>query len=240
MINYVITMAGAGSRFAKAGYSLPKWRIMTKGKTLLEWSIDSLPLDIGKKIIFIAQREEAIQYDLSGLLRERYAHQINSICIHLIDHVTRGQAETTLFARDYLDDDAPMAIFNIDTRFTSNTLRENLLNPNVDGYLGAFTANEPRFSYAKTDAEGCVIETAEKKVISSYALTGFYGFSKPASYFDAVEVAISSQQQESGEYYVAPIYNALIHQGQKFRLDIAESVDILGTPDELTLFTAKG
>ena len=136
MINYVITMAGAGSRFAKAGYSLPKWRIMAKGKTLLEWSIDSLPLDICQKIIFIAQREEAIQYDLGGLVKQRYAHQVEKICIHLLDHVTRGQAETTLFARDYLNNDAPIAIFNIDTRFTSNTLRENLLNPNVDGYLG--------------------------------------------------------------------------------------------------------
>jgi dTDP-glucose pyrophosphorylase len=232
-------MAGAGSRFAKAGYLLPKWRIMVRGKTMLEWSIDSLPLDIGKKIIFIAQREEAIQYDLSGLVRERYAHQIDSICIHLIDHVTKGQAETTLFSRDYLDDDEPIAIFNIDTRFTSYTLRKSLLNPNIDGYLGAFTANESRFSYAKTDAEGFVIETAEKKVISSYGLTGFYGFSKSAAYFDAVEATISNQQQESGEYYVAPIYNTLIHQGQKFRLDIAESVDILGTPDELTLFMAK-
>ncbi len=239
MINYVITMAGAGSRFRDAGYVLPKWRLIAKEKTLLEWSIDSLPLDICKKIIFIAQREEAIQYDLKGLIQEKYSHKLGEVCIHLIDQVTRGQAETTLFSREYLDVNAPIAIFNIDTRFTSRTLRENLLDVSVDGFMGAFTASEPRFSYARTNPEGYVIETAEKVVISNHALTGLYGFSKSESYFEAVEAAISDNDQAMGEYYVAPIYNALIKQGQKFRLDLAESVDILGTPNELNLFKLK-
>jgi dTDP-glucose pyrophosphorylase len=239
MINYVITMAGAGSRFRDAGYALPKWRLIANDKTLLEWSIDSLPLDICKKIIFIAKREEAIQYDLKGLIQEKYSHKLGEVYIHLIDQVTRGQAETTLFAREYLDVNSPIAIFNIDTRFTSHTLKENLLNVSVDGFMGAFTASEPRFSYARTNLEGYVIETAEKVVISNHALTGLYGFSKSESYFEAVEAAISHNRQEMGEYYVAPIYNTLINQGKKFRLDLAESVDILGTPSELDLFKLK-
>ena len=38
----IITMAGLGSRFRKAGYNCPKYMIEAKGKTLFDWSMDSL------------------------------------------------------------------------------------------------------------------------------------------------------------------------------------------------------
>ena len=38
----IITMAGKGSRFREAGYDCPKFMIEAKGKTLFEWSLDSL------------------------------------------------------------------------------------------------------------------------------------------------------------------------------------------------------
>ena len=38
----VITMAGLGSRFKKAGYTVPKYMIEAHGKTLFEWSMESL------------------------------------------------------------------------------------------------------------------------------------------------------------------------------------------------------
>ena len=38
----VITMAGLGSRFRKAGYNMPKFMIEAKGRTLFEWSMESL------------------------------------------------------------------------------------------------------------------------------------------------------------------------------------------------------
>ena len=45
-MNFLITMAGEGRRFREAGFTVPKMLIEAKGKTLLEWSIDSLPLKI--------------------------------------------------------------------------------------------------------------------------------------------------------------------------------------------------
>ena len=41
-IDVVITMGGLGSRFRKAGYTVPKYMIEAKGKTLFEWSMISL------------------------------------------------------------------------------------------------------------------------------------------------------------------------------------------------------
>ena len=41
-LTVVITMAGLGSRFRKAGYNVPKYMIEVHGKTLFEWSMESL------------------------------------------------------------------------------------------------------------------------------------------------------------------------------------------------------
>lgn len=38
----IITMAGMGMRFRNAGYTVSKYMIEAKGKTLFEWSMDSL------------------------------------------------------------------------------------------------------------------------------------------------------------------------------------------------------
>ena len=41
-IDVVITMAGLGSRFREVGYDVPKYMIEARGKTLFEWSMESL------------------------------------------------------------------------------------------------------------------------------------------------------------------------------------------------------
>ena len=41
-LDIVITMGGLGSRFREAGYTVPKYMIEAKGKTLFEWSLISL------------------------------------------------------------------------------------------------------------------------------------------------------------------------------------------------------
>lgn len=45
----IITMAGLGSRFRRAGYNCPKYMIEAKGKTLFDWSMDSL-VDYNKNV----------------------------------------------------------------------------------------------------------------------------------------------------------------------------------------------
>ena len=42
-----------------------------------------------------------------------------------------------------------------------------------------------------------------------------------------------------GEFYIAPLYNHLINKGRKLIVDMADEVNILGTPEELNLFLKK-
>ena len=69
-MNFIIPMAGRGQRFIDDGYKIPKYLIKVKNKTLLQWSIDSLPLDLATKILFIILQEHEDEYNISSFIRK--------------------------------------------------------------------------------------------------------------------------------------------------------------------------
>jgi dTDP-glucose pyrophosphorylase len=227
-------MAGAGSRFKKAGFQKPKMLLQAHGKTLLEWSVDSLPLELCSNLIFIGLKEHRQKFELEKFIIDKYGKY--NLKFLWLDEITRGQAETVLMAKHLVDFSKDLVIFNIDTYFISPTLKNNLLRGDIDGVLGAFISNENRYSYAKLDSQGFVVETAEKVVISSYALTGLYHFKRPRDFFDVSQRHIEHNILYNNEFYIAPMYNELIRKGKKFIIDLAKEVWILGTPEEYQAF----
>ncbi len=235
-MNFLITMAGRGQRFTDAGYTIPKWKIEAHGLSLLEWSVNSLPLKLATKLIFVCLKEHIDNFDLVNFVHQRYKDKVPQIEFVELNEVTRGQAETALLAKPVIDIDKPLLIFNIDTRFVSPELGAQLLK-NVDAVLGAFRSQLPHFSYARLDDDQqYVVQTAEKEVISEYALTGMYHFTDPADFYEAAEHTIQNNITVNNEFYIAPMYNYCISKGKKIIIDVAETVNILGTPAEVNLF----
>lgn len=233
-MNFVIPMAGLGSRFSELGYALPKPLLPAHGKTLLEWSVDSLPLDLATRLIFVGLKVHRDTFSLEDMIRNIYPDQ--PLEFLWLEHTTRGQAETVALAAPLMDLTKGLLIFNIDTAFRSFGLRELLLDDRHSGLLGAFESNEPRFSFAHLDEQGYVDEVREKIVISSHALTGLYHFSSTQDFLEVAHDAIAANEREKGEFYVAPLYNRLIARGARFVLDTCEQHWILGTPLEYDLF----
>ena len=64
-------------------------------------------------------------------------------------------------------------------------------------------------------------------------------FNFPEDFFEAAESAFSKNETTKGEFYIAPLYNHLINKGRKLIVDMADEVNILGTPEELKLFLEK-
>ncbi|MDR3681757.1 MAG: glycosyltransferase family 2 protein [Flavipsychrobacter sp.] len=235
-MNFVIPMAGRGQRFIDAGYEVPKMLIEAHGKTLLEWSIDSLPLELCTNMICILLREHEVLHSLSTIIKDKYGHRVN-ISFHYLDGVTQGQAETVYLAKDLYDMDTDLVIFNIDTYFHSHTLSEALQRTDTDGVLGAFKSVENRFSFAVTDVDGHVLKTAEKEVISNNALTGLYHFKYVQDFLETAEYHFKNNIRVNNEYYIAPMYNYLIGKGKTYTIDQVDNHHILGTPAELVKFT---
>ncbi len=235
-MNLVIPMAGAGSRFTQAGYALPKSLLPAHGKTLLEWSVDSIPLPLVTRMVFVGL--ESQRKDIEGLVTERYA--ANKPEFVWLPQVTRGQAETVMKAEHLLIPERGLVIFNIDTAFDSPSLAALLSDTTHDGVLGSFHSDEDRFSFARLDDAGKVVEVREKVPISYHALTGLYHFSRCSDFLTVARNAIERNQTEKGEFYVAPLYNELIAQGREFVIDKAARHQILGTPAEYESFLDVG
>ena len=64
MLNIVVPMAGRGSRFAQAGYDLPKPLIDVHGRPMIEYVTKNIRPDCEHRFIYICQQEHLEKYDL--------------------------------------------------------------------------------------------------------------------------------------------------------------------------------
>ena len=104
----LIPMAGAGSRFEKAGYTFPKPLIEVDGKPMIQVVVENLNIDA--QHIFIVQKEHYEKYNLQYLL-----NLIAPGCeIVQVDGVTEGAACTTLLAKEFINNDEPLLTANSD------------------------------------------------------------------------------------------------------------------------------
>lgn len=234
-MNIVMPMAGRGSRFADAGYTLPKPLIDVRGKPMYAWATDSLPLDLAHRLIFICLREHLIDLKLQQDILERY-ERYQPIIITL-DEVTQGQACTVLKAREWINNKQPLLIFNADT-YSPTTLANSLAKwgPGVAGALDVFEAAGDKWSFARWENDHRVVETAEKQRISPWASTGLYYFSRGTDFVKHADAMIAQNDRTSREFYIAPLYNRMIAEGADIRANIVSEVWVLGTPEDLQYF----
>jgi len=234
-VNIVIPMAGRGSRFADVGFERPKPLIDVRGRPMYAWATDGLPLDLAERIIFICLAEHLADGSLAADIRARYAaHQP---VIVALDHVTAGQASTVLVARELIDNDQPLLIYNADTYCPTNlaTLLAGA-GATADGILDVFQAEGDKWSFARVDDSMRVWETAEKRRISPWATTGLYYFRRGSDFVRHAGAMIAADDRSNNEFYVAPLYNRLIAAGGVVLANPVEEVWVLGTPEDLAHF----
>lgn len=232
----VITMAGLGSRFRKAGYKMPKYQIEAHGRTLFDWSMESLKgfADPENDYIFVVRKED----DAEEFIRSSCEKiGITNVTVIGIDYLTDGQATTAMLAKDVWDKGSALMIYNIDTYVEAYEMKTEQIDG--DGFIPCFHAPGDHWSFAKLDANGKVVEVREKERISDNCTLGAYYFKTCALYEQLYnEYYTSEEKLEKGEKYVAPLYNYLISKGGDVRISIVdfEKVHVLGTPEELNYF----
>ena len=234
----IIPMAGEGKRFKENGVLEPKFMIKVKDKTLFEWSMDSLPLNISKKIIFVCLEEHEKKINVSKFIKNIMAKKYSNCKYELVylKETTRGQLETVLHTKHLVRPNNILIIYNIDTHFISTRLKSKILtmkNRNIDGLLGCFESDNDNLSYIELDDKGFVKKVKEKEKISQNASTGLYVFSDAEQFFQAGEEMIKKNIKVKDEFYVSEIYNILLETGGIFEIDIADEFIPLGTPDDI-------
>jgi NDP-sugar pyrophosphorylase family protein len=240
MLTIVIPMAGRGSRFADAGYALPKPLLPIHGVPMIEVVVANLAPRVPHRFVFVCQREHLAAFDLDARLRS-----IAPGCaIVPIDGITEGAACTVLLAAEEIDRDDVLVIANSDQWVDTDVDRHLGLigERSLDGLVMTMWADHPKWSYAMLGDDGRVTRVVEKEVVSNEATVGIYAFARGGDFVDGARRMVARDERVNGEFYVAPVYNELIADGAHVAVDnvgtVGDGMYGLGVPEDLESFLA--
>ncbi len=231
-LNVLIPMAGAGSRFEKAGYTFPKPLIEVKKKPMIQVVVENLNIDAN--YIYVVQKTHREKYNLDTLL-----NLLTPGCkIVEVDGITEGAACTALLAKEHINNNNPLFFANSDqfVEWDSNEFMYKMQETDADGGIVTFNATHPKWSFAKVNEQGLVTEVAEKNPISDIATVGYYYWKHGSDFVRYAEQMIEKDIRVNNEFYVCPVFNQAIEAKLQVRTFNTEGMWGLGTPEDLNYY----
>lgn len=227
-ISYIICAAGHGSRTKLIDPNIPKPFLKINGKTLLHWSLQSLPIQSDDQVIIVLLREH------ESWARAAVSDQAE---LYFLDQVTRGQAETALCVRHLLRH-RKTVIFNSDTFFTQKSLSSLMSDDRIDGLIPCSRQSGSEWSFCRVEPEGetyRATEVVEKKRISDFCSVGLYYFKNSEDFFGPVSEILSRPTDSllSTELYVAPFYQPMISAGKKIYAPLTDEFKPMGSVEQI-------
>lgn len=238
MLNIVVPMAGAGSRFAKAGFKTPKPLIPVCGIPMIRLVIENVRPERDHRFIFIVQEPHDIEYEIE---KQLLSWAGGNAAVVRVNGLTDGAACTVLAAEHLIASEDPVMIVNSD-QWVDVSINEYLRRCDdfPDGLIMTMRANDPKWSFVGLTPEGTVTHVVEKEVISDMATVGIYNFARGRDFVSAAKEMIAADERVNGEFYVAPVYNRLIRKGARVGVfsigSEADGMYGLGIPSDLELF----
>lgn len=236
-LNIVIPTSGGGTSFIQAGYTFPKPLIDINGKPMIQLVLENLTPKISHRFILIPKKEHYDKYSLHQIFNN--ATKGNFIALPLFAS-TQGAVCSVLNAVDYINNEVELIIANADQIIDVdiNKFIHFAKTSKADGVIMTFNSHHPRWSYARVDKKGDVLEVAEKKVISEHATVGIYYFKKGSDFIKAAFSMIEKNIRFNNDFYVCPIFNEMILEGKHIiSWEIKQSqMHGLGTPEDLNRY----
>ncbi len=237
-MNFIFPMGGLSSRFTKAGFTVPKFRLDVHGHSVFEHSVIGFHRYFADHNFIFAFRDGNKVADFVTKKCLGMGIPAKNFKLVSLKAVTSGQAETVRIAIDAANiaEADPIVIFNIDTFQSDFILPEFLGDNDVDGYLEVFKAKGDHWSFIEPQGADKVLRVTEKIRISEYCSSGLYHFRKAGDFNVAFDQTLQKfvGELQGGERYVAPLYNDLIADSADIRYQLVslDQLTFCGTPDE--------
>lgn len=231
MINLVIPMAGRGSRFSRQGYTLPKPLVELNGKPFFWWAIESVKRATEvSEIICVVLKEHVVEHNIVTQI----SHFFPEAKFVILDDITDGALDTAMCGLQLIDNDLPVIFNDCDQAFEIKNLghyiKDMVPNSDVMAYLCNFESDSPAYSYALYKNE-ILIKTAEKKVISNFAISGAYIFANKNVLIENYQ--LYKRSCNYNELFISGIYNVLCDKGCIVKGILLDAHLSFGTPEEL-------
>jgi dTDP-glucose pyrophosphorylase len=239
----LIPLAGHGSRFANAGYIVPKPLIEVSGKPMLIQAAESLPR--GQDQIFVALEEHLNKYPLEKTVNRQYPEaQVVSI-----GEVTEGQAITCSLGLEGADRNASLLVAAADNGMVYNhdEYQKLITNDKVDAVIFTFRHHTSSkkfpdmYGWVEVDNDRNAKHVSVKVPISDnpyedHAIVGTFWFKKVEYFDDALQSLLEKNIRVNGEYYVDSLIGELIEKGLSVKVLEVDDYLCWGTPDDYQTF----
>ena len=233
-ISLLMPMAGRGSRFGGA----PKPLIMLEGRPFFVWAAESVRCSVQvNRMVFVVLEEHCRVYAMDRKIKEYYPDAV----IVRLPEVSSGAAMTAMLGMEYVKADIPVAVNDCDHAFICSNMPKMVRRlEQADAALLCFRSDNPAYGYVRSDSDGYLLETAEKKVISNQAIAGCYLFSSPSAFMNAwASGAGYILECTTAELFMSGIYNRLVKAGRKVLVTETDTHISFGTPGELQAASEK-
>ena len=145
MVNVLIPMAGAGSRFVKQGIKSPKQLLSVRGRHVLDISLESM---LGwennyNNLIFIVRDEQVYNFHIDKVLKQKYGDKIKIVTT---DGLTEGSVCSCLLAEEYINNKDPLVINTLDIEFRPQFNIHEMSDIVSDGLILTFKSNSSNYS----------------------------------------------------------------------------------------------
>ncbi len=240
----LIPMAGAGQRFADAGYRVHKPAIMTVDRTTGQ----------EKPMVVCATKDlPGVAADGSNVIYvDRNFHQTDGVedairawypqaAFITVDHLTEGQACTCMLAEPYLDPEQPLLIAGCDNGMDIDRDDFDALTKECDCIVFTYRHNEAvlanpnAYGWMIADADGNITGTSIKKAISDSpmedpAVVATFWFRRAAVFIEATKKMIAENDRINGEFYVDQTVKHVLDLGYRAKIFDIDRYVGWGTP----------
>lgn len=235
-LHLIMPMGGAGSRFFKNGFVMPKPLIEINGKPFFFWATRSIEKFIKlADLTFVVLNQHIEDFDIDKAIYQYFSDaKIEAVDF---EEVKAGPVMTCLAGLRNINDDQPVLFNDCDHMFACSSFASSINTENWDhdGALLTFKSDQPQFSYIAYE-NGRITGTVEKQVVSNHAICGAYGVRNAQLFREMSDVYLKDCAYS--EFFVSGIYNVMCQKGLDVQNYIVDFHVPFGTPEEYE--TAKG
>ena len=241
----IIPMSGMSSRFAAAGYDIPKYLIEVDGRKVIEHIVDLYPED--SDFVFIINDKHEKETNIKDILNSL----VDKKEIVTIPRHKKGPVFSVSEFEHLIDDEEEVIVNYCDFSiyWDYRHFKAFVDATECDGCVICYTGFHPHmlgsdnYAFCKTDENNRILEVREKQPftddkMSEFASAGNYYFRKGNYVKKYFKQLMDEDININGEYYVSLVYNLLIRDGLDNQVYEIPYMLQWGTPTDLDIYNS--
>ena len=196
------------SHIEKNNEDYPFYLTEVNEKLILEQQIEYCRDLNPEKYVFCVKESDIKQFRADSVIKQI----VPNAEIVPIANQTRGAICTALLGYKHIANDKELILMAIDdfVSDSSKKIVQGFQKKSADAGIVSFTSVHPRYSFAKTDETGAVVQVEEKLPISRNALVSFYYFRHGTDFTECAMDVIRKDNPIKGNFYISQTLNEMI------------------------------